>query len=181
MTTVTTLRPRSPFGLSRGFTLIELLVVIAIIGVLSTLVLLQLGTARSRSRDAKRIADVSQLRSAVELFYDDNGSYPADITTAYIGDYMTNVPSDPLISTLLYGYTSNAAAGAEPNPDRTKYQVWAELERKSVGALNGDVDINSAAAPWVAMNARGAIDGSLETCADASVTVVDCVYDLGQP
>lgn len=60
----------------RGFTLIELLVVIAIIGLLSTLAVVSLNNARQRSRDAKRLSDVKQLQTALELFYSENGSYP---------------------------------------------------------------------------------------------------------
>lgn len=59
-----------------GFTLIELLVVIAIIGVLASVVLASVNTARAKSRDARRRADLSQLRLALELYYNDNGAYP---------------------------------------------------------------------------------------------------------
>lgn len=58
----------------RGFTLIELLVVIAIIGVLSSVVLASLNTARNRGNDASVRANLSGARSQAELFYDANNN-----------------------------------------------------------------------------------------------------------
>lgn len=72
---------RSGFTLIRtnktsGFTLIELLVVIAIIGLLSSVVLASLNTARAKARDAKRLTDIRQYVSALEIYYNDNNAYP---------------------------------------------------------------------------------------------------------
>lgn len=61
-----------------GFTLIELLVVIAIIGMLSSVVLASLNSARGKARDSRRKADLKQLMIAIEMFYDTTGSYPQD-------------------------------------------------------------------------------------------------------
>lgn len=59
----------------RGFTLIELLVVVAIIGVLASVVLTSLNSARTKAQDAKRKADLTQIRSGLELYYSICGTY----------------------------------------------------------------------------------------------------------
>jgi len=51
----------------KGFTLIELLVVIAIIGLLSTLAVVSLNGARAKARDAKRVSDVKQISTLIEM------------------------------------------------------------------------------------------------------------------
>jgi len=86
-----------------GFTLIELLVVIAIIGLLSTLSVLALNTARAKARDAKRISDVKQIQTALEMYYNDVNDYPKDasITPGQAifsnnGVFLRQIPSAPL-------------------------------------------------------------------------------------
>ncbi len=62
---------------SKGFTLIELIVVISIIGVLSTLIINNLNDARARARDSKRKQELSGLKTALRLYYNDYQTYPA--------------------------------------------------------------------------------------------------------
>jgi prepilin-type N-terminal cleavage/methylation domain-containing protein len=61
----------------KGFTLIELLVVITIIGLLASVVLASLSTARASARDAARVSTVKELQKALELYRNANGrNYP---------------------------------------------------------------------------------------------------------
>lgn len=64
------------FTPSKGFTLIELLVVIAIIAVLASIALLGLVPAQKAGRDARRIADLRQVQSVLQLYYNTNSRYP---------------------------------------------------------------------------------------------------------
>ena len=82
----------------QAFALVELLVVIAIIGILATLAVVSLQNARSRARDAKRIADVRQMQTALELYYNDVGEYPPNISGSISQGgvtYMAVIPSAP--------------------------------------------------------------------------------------
>ena len=72
-----------------GFTLIEMLVVVAIIGLLASVVITGLGSARQKARDVRRISDIRQIQNALETHYSDNVSYPADLSGL-------SVPEDPL-------------------------------------------------------------------------------------
>jgi prepilin-type N-terminal cleavage/methylation domain-containing protein len=67
----------SRYQLAKGFTLIELLVVIAIIGILASVVLSSLNSARASARDSQRVQIAKQLQIALEMFYNNNGSYPS--------------------------------------------------------------------------------------------------------
>lgn len=139
----------------KGFTLIELLVVIAIIGLLASIVLVSLNTARQKARDTRRLSDIRQVALALELYTDNNnGVYPivvgctttnwqTTMTTCLEGtgaapcnvSYMTEVPLDPSNgATYFYAYACAAATS-------TDYVLRASaLENTTNPALSTDVD-----------------------------------------
>lgn len=85
-----------------GFTLIELLVVIVIIGILATMATVALNSAKQKTRDTKRISDIKQIQTALEVYYNDHGKYPASITFGSpltsddaVITYLNTIPSNP--------------------------------------------------------------------------------------
>lgn len=85
---------------SKGFTLIELLVVIAIIGLLATMSVVALSSAREKARDSRRLSDVKQIQTALEMYYSSVGQYPDDITiggaiATSSQTFMAAVPANP--------------------------------------------------------------------------------------
>lgn len=69
----------------KGFTLIELLVVIAIIGILASVVLASLNTARAKGADAAIKSNLNNARAQAELFYDNNGQSYSGVCAAGTG------------------------------------------------------------------------------------------------
>ncbi len=142
-----------------GFTLIELLVVISIIGILSTLAVVSLNNARLKARDAKRVSDIKQVQTALELYLSDVNGYPAgnNVTlgagagstisksgglaaTASGTLYMGKVPANPLPGGQDYKYTSYTNSSASTVCGTSPcgwYQLIFELEEQTGGLSAG--------------------------------------------
>jgi len=125
----------------RGFTLIELLVVIAIIGILSSVVLASLNSARQKSRDAKRVSDIKQIQLALELYFDANGSYPTALSALTTGGHIAAIPTDP-VGAAAYTYVPLATSSATTacTSSCLFYAVGAGLEQAGHVSLAGDAD-----------------------------------------
>ena len=122
----------------KGFTLIELLVVIAIIGVLASVVLASLNTARRKSRDVRRVADIKQLQLALEMEFDKASSYPAALTTLVTDGFISVIPADPLTTA-----TTCRPAYCYATSGSTYYHIGANLEDSGNTVLNSDKDCSS--------------------------------------
>jgi type II secretion system protein G len=126
---------------SKGFTLIELLVAISIIGILASLLTANLSRVQSRGRDAQRIEHLNTIATALELYYNEVGTYPtrdsfnlshpSNPTTQLVHPnnsnivYLDQIPKDPR-STGAFQYYY--CAGNDPQVPRRTYNLYANLE-----------------------------------------------------
>ena len=133
-------------GKQKGFTLLELLVVIGIIGLLASILVINLTSARRRARDTKRVADVRNLQTANEDYYGKNGKYPSIIADLVTGTQVPVWPLDPLApagtactgnSDFCYWYAAYTPTGAI-GPQ--SYHIGTSLEDQGSVLLNQDRD-----------------------------------------
>lgn len=141
--------------LSRGFTLIELLVVIAIIGILASVVLASLNSARVKGRDARRISDIKQLQLALELYYDTNQSYPVGTGSAsttlsalVTNNFISSIPADPTnAGTYVYSYASANLDGTACSAATCPSYILKAVVEGTNATPAGDVDGTAAGLP----------------------------------
>jgi len=121
--------------MKKGFTLIELLVVIAMIAILTGVVIASLGSSRAKARDGKRVSDIGQIQLALELYYEQNRSYPTSIyggaTPEFQGVYNAITPKDPLGTNYPYAIS----------PSRINYHLGTTLEQVNPDGYNTDADL----------------------------------------
>lgn len=119
------------FKSQKGFTLLELLIVIIIVFVLAIIIVPNLISGPARARDSQRKQDMRQIKTALENYYQTNGSYPASLQALTEGSvpFIKTLPKDPKTNTD-YVYTTT---GTPPS----NYIIKVTLEN------NGDKDAKS--------------------------------------
>jgi prepilin-type N-terminal cleavage/methylation domain-containing protein len=139
----------------RGFTLIELLVVIGIIGILGYTISAALNTARAKARDGKRIAELREIRSALNLYYATNQTYPSSTPAGFSGDdaaiqflvaqtppLLSKLPVPPPGASATYIYRGvESSDGSECTDDHCdSFALGATLELATSSVYNDDND-----------------------------------------
>jgi len=111
----------------RGFTLAELLIVIALMAIMATVALSSFTKSQKKGRDARRKQDLSEIKKALEIYYQDNFKYPDGFSSGGSLShptiegvvYMVKIPSDPKTG-LKYYY--------EPVDLRQGFRLYAHVE-----------------------------------------------------
>ncbi len=118
---------------SRGFTLIELLVVIAIIGILSSVVLASLNSARNKGSDAAIKAELNSTRAQAELFYDTASTYSSVCTTgtnnisAIMSSVAKKLSSTNTVGSTTQAFSYNSGGGVGSAVCHDSASAWAAI------------------------------------------------------
>lgn len=182
----------------RGFTLIELLVVIAIIGILSGIVVTSLGGQRARARDSRRVSELQSAALAMQIYFDSNNRYPADLDDLQAAGLIAKTLRDPNDATTnggkyyYDGYTSSAwtgttaTVGPGTSPIQTAcptsgltcqgFHIAATLETNDANLMSGADGVDMTASPPASATIKKTGIGF--KCNSTTASAANSCYDL---
>lgn len=151
----------------KGFTLIELIVVVGLIALFASIVLVNLGGSRQKSRDVARAQDLNQIAKALQLYATSNGVFPDTLADLAAGNFYDGTGVDPL--GVAYEYVPLGSSGC------SGYHLGAVMEEAGSKYLASDSD---AAASGSICTAAADFEGASTACTSSSGA--DMCYDLKQ-
>jgi type II secretory pathway pseudopilin PulG len=110
--------------------IVGLLFAVALIGIIASVALASLSTAKEKGRDARRISDTKELQLALELYSDEHNVYPVSLDQLVPEGDIENVPVDPTTA-VPYQYQVGA--------NDLSYQLCATLEENAATSTFGDL------------------------------------------
>jgi type II secretion system protein G len=159
---------------NQGFTLIELLVVISIIGLLASVVIANLGEAKGKAQDARRISDMRQIQNALERYYNEHRQYPGPSVGVVIAGNQIGVGSP--IDALLSPYLSSIPI--DPTHDGIVYFYSYDPQHCS-DSVRGACDCTGGARAVVAFNkAEASTNLQKDTCSGDDMNILNSDYNV---
>lgn len=145
-------RPR----LQQGFTLVELLIVVVILGVLAAIAIPQFSASTDDSKVAALDATLSNLRTAIELYYQQHGHYPSAVAA---GGSFGAINTEAAFRDQLVNYTSAAGAASTTKDSTYKYGPYLKKSTIPADPINNVATVEIVTTGTLGMTASGSTGG----------------------
>jgi len=104
----------------RGFATLEVILMIVVIGILATVAVPRFTDVTTKANTAKIQSDLTTIDTAIQIYYMEKGSYPADINALVTGNYLMDKPKPPTGSAYIEGTSTTISGDYDLTTDKTR-------------------------------------------------------------